>query len=54
MSENNPFGFAKLVPGFDFLQNLATGASQNLPHMPSLSSWVAPTSVRGSRAVSVM
>jgi methyl-accepting chemotaxis protein len=43
MSENNPFGFAKLVPGFDFLQNLAKGASQNLPHMPSLSSWVAPT-----------
>src|SRR3569832_1405499 len=43
MSENNAFGFAKLVPGFDFLQNLAKGASQNLPHMPSLSSWVAPT-----------
>jgi hypothetical protein len=43
MSENNPFGFAKLVPGFDFLQNLAKGASQNLPNMPSLSSWVAPT-----------
>jgi hypothetical protein len=43
MSENNPFGFAKLVPGFDFLQNLAKGASQGLPNMPSLSSWVAPT-----------
>ena len=43
MSENNPFGFAKLVPGFDFLQNLAKGASHNLPSMPSLSSWVAPT-----------
>ena len=43
MSENNAFGFAKLVPGFDFLQNLAKGASHNLPSMPSLSSWVAPT-----------
>lgn len=37
------FGFAKLVPGFDFLQNLAKGASQALPQMPSLSNWVAPT-----------
>jgi hypothetical protein len=43
MSENTPFGFAKLVPGFDFLQNLAKGASQSAPQMPSLSSWVAPT-----------
>lgn len=40
MSENTNFGFAKLVPGFDFLQNLAKGASQS---MPNLSSWVAPT-----------
>ena len=43
MSENNAFGFAKLVPGFDFLQNLAKGASQTLPQMPNLSNWVAPT-----------
>ncbi len=43
MSDNTNFGFAKLVPGFDFLQNLAKGASQTLPQMPSLSSWVAPT-----------
>jgi hypothetical protein len=43
MSENTNFGFAKLVPGFDFLQNLAKGASQSMPQMPSLSSWVAPT-----------
>jgi hypothetical protein len=43
MSENNPFGFAKLVPGFDFLQNLAQGTSQTLPQMPGLSSWIAPT-----------
>lgn len=40
MSDNTNFGFAKLVPGFDFLQNLAKGASQN---MPQLSNWVAPT-----------
>jgi hypothetical protein len=37
------FGFGKLVPGFDFLQSLAKGASQSMPQLPSLSSWVAPT-----------
>ena len=43
MSENQNFGFGKFIPGFDFLQNLAKGASQTLPQMPNLSSWVAPT-----------
>lgn len=43
MSENTNFGFAKLVPGFDFLQNLAKGAAQNMPQLPNLSNWVAPT-----------
>ena len=47
MTDTTPFGFGKLVPGFDFLQNLASsavkGAQQGLPNMPSLSSWVAPT-----------
>ena len=44
MSENTgAFGFGKYVPGFDFLQNLAKGASQAMPQMPNLSSWVAPT-----------
>lgn len=43
MSENTPFGFAKFVPGFDFLQNIAKGATQNMPQLPSLSNWVAPT-----------
>src|SRR5665647_650452 len=43
MSENQNFGFGKLIPGFDFLQDLAKRASQNLPQMPNLSSWVAPT-----------
>ena len=43
MSDNTNFGFAKLVPGFDFLQNLAKGASQTIPQMPNLSNWVAPT-----------
>lgn len=40
-------GFGKLVPGFDFLQNLtrqATNtAAQGMPKMPGLGSWVAPT-----------
>jgi hypothetical protein len=43
MNDNTPFGFAKLVPGFDFLQNLAKGAAQNIPQLPNLSNWVAPT-----------
>ncbi|WP_188709744.1 PhaM family polyhydroxyalkanoate granule multifunctional regulatory protein [Polaromonas eurypsychrophila] len=40
-------GFGKLVPGFDFLQNLAKqaagSASQSIPQMPNLGNWVAPT-----------
>ena len=43
MSQSQPTGFAQLVPGFDFLQNLAKGATEALPQMPSLSNWVAPT-----------
>jgi hypothetical protein len=43
MSNNENFGFGKFVPGFDFLQNLAKGASQTMPQMPNLSNWVAPT-----------
>ncbi|MCW5653989.1 PhaM family polyhydroxyalkanoate granule multifunctional regulatory protein [Hydrogenophaga sp.] len=44
-------GFGKFVPGFDFLQNLAgqaaggvvQGISQNIPQLPNLGHWVAPT-----------
>jgi hypothetical protein len=43
MSDSQTFGFAKLVPGFDFLQNLAKGAGGGLPQMTQLSSWIAPT-----------
>ena len=43
MSDPDSAGFGKFVPGFDFLQNLAKGASANVPQMPSLGSWVAPT-----------
>ncbi|HSV45286.1 MAG TPA: PhaM family polyhydroxyalkanoate granule multifunctional regulatory protein [Ramlibacter sp.] len=42
MSDQN-FGFGKFVPGFDFLQNIAKGASQTIPQMPNLANWVAPT-----------
>src|SRR5262245_35872191 len=42
MSDSIP-GFGKFVPGFDFLQNLAKGAAQNIPQMPNLANWVAPT-----------
>src|SRR6476620_1165732 len=43
MSDNQTLGFGKFVPGFDFLQNLAKGASQTIPQMPNLANWVAPT-----------
>ena len=39
--------FGKLVPGFDFLQNLAKQASgsaaQAIPQLPNLGNWIAPT-----------
>ncbi len=43
MSDADSSGFGKFVPGFDFLQNLAKGASTNIPQMPNLANWVAPT-----------
>jgi hypothetical protein len=43
MSDSDTSGFGKFVPGFDFLQNLAKGASANVPQMPNLGNWVAPT-----------
>ena len=39
--------FGKLVPGFDFLQNLAKQASGSaahaIPQLPNLGNWIAPT-----------
>ncbi|MEP6965420.1 MAG: PhaM family polyhydroxyalkanoate granule multifunctional regulatory protein [Polaromonas sp.] len=39
--------FGKLVPGFDFLQNLAKqaagSATQSIPQLPNLGNWIAPT-----------
>jgi hypothetical protein len=48
MSDNNPAAnFGKFVPGFDFLQGLATqavkGAAQGIPQLPNPANWVAPT-----------
>ena len=43
MSDTSNFGFGKFVPGFDFLQSLAQGASSGIPQLPKLSNWVAPT-----------
>lgn len=43
MSDASSAGFGQFVPGFDFLQNLAKGASASVPQMPNLGSWVAPT-----------
>jgi len=43
MSNTDNTGFGKFVPGFDFLQNLAKGATETIPQMPNLSNWIAPT-----------
>ena len=43
MSDSENSGFGKFVPGFDFLQNLAKGASQAVPQMPNMANWIAPT-----------
>lgn len=51
MSDASASGFGKFVPGFEFLQSLATqaaggiaqGIGQNLPQLPNLGHWVAPT-----------
>jgi hypothetical protein len=43
MSDSDSSGFGKFVPGFDFLQNLAKGASASVPQMPNMGNWVAPT-----------
>jgi len=41
MTENP---FAKLIPGFDFLQGLAKNAGAQMPGMtPGMNQWVAPT-----------
>ncbi|MDD4942940.1 PhaM family polyhydroxyalkanoate granule multifunctional regulatory protein [Rhodoferax sp.] len=43
MSDSQHAGFAKFVPGFDFLQNLAKNATQAVPQMPNMANWIAPT-----------
>ena len=43
MSDTQDSGFGKYVPGFEFLQNLAKGASQSIPQMPNLANWVTPS-----------
>lgn len=43
MSDSENSGFGKFVPGFDFLQNLAKGATQSVPQMPNMSNWIAPS-----------
>ena len=43
MSDSDSTGFGKFIPGFDFFQNLAKGASANFPQMPNMANWVTPT-----------
>ena len=43
MSNTDPTGFGKFVPGFDFLQNLSKGAAASMPALNQWNQWVAPT-----------
>ena len=43
MSDSQTAGFGKFIPGFDFLQNLAKGATDAVPQMPNLASWITPS-----------
>jgi len=43
MSDTYGDGFGKFVPGFDFLQSLAKGATQAIPQIPNLANWVSPS-----------
>lgn len=43
MSDSNPFGFGKVIPGFDFLKNLASASGGPKGPMSGLANWVAPT-----------
>lgn len=43
MSDASTFDFGKFIPGFDFLQQLASTGSGASGPVPGLGSWVAPT-----------
>lgn len=43
MSNPDPSGFGKFVPGFEFLQSLGKGAAASMPAMHQWNNWVAPT-----------
>ena len=40
---NSPTDLAKMVPGFEFLQNLMKGAGAALPGVQGFGQWIAPT-----------
>lgn len=43
MSDSQASNFAKFIPGFDFLQNLAKSTVDAVPNMPNVTNWIAPT-----------
>lgn len=43
MSNPDPTGFGKFVPGFEFLQSLGKGSAASMPALNQWNSWVAPT-----------
>ena len=43
MSDSSAFDFGKFIPGFDFLQKLATSGQGAAGPVSTLHNWVAPT-----------
>lgn len=42
-AKNSPFDFANIMPGFDFLKQMAGQSPASNPFMPNVGSWITPT-----------
>ena len=42
-AKNSPFDFANIMPGFDFLKQMAGKSPASNPFMPNVGSWITPT-----------
>ena len=42
-TKNSPFDFGNMMPGFDFLKQMANKSPASNPFMPNAGSWITPT-----------
>ena len=42
-TKNSPFDFGNMMPGFDFLKQMASKSPASNPFMPNAGSWITPT-----------